>query len=51
MNMGDIAANLYDGGWRASGREQMIGYCTLTEDGADAICEFLEEFGNADKEE
>lgn len=24
MSMGDIAANLYDGGWRAADREQMI---------------------------
>ena len=51
MNMGDIAANLYDGGWRASDREQMIGYYTLTEDEADAICELLEEYENADRED
>ena len=49
MSMGDIAANLYDGGWRAADREQMIGY--YTEDEADAICELLEEYENADKEE
>ena len=51
MSMGDIAANLYDGGWRAADREQMIGYYTLTEDEADAICELLEEYEIADREE
>lgn len=51
MSMGDIAANLYDGGWRAKDREQMIGYYTLTEDEADAICELLEEYENADRKE
>lgn len=51
MKMGDIAANLYDGGWRAKDREQMIGYYTLTEDEADAICELLEEYEIADREE
>ena len=51
MSMGDIAANLYDGGWRAADREQMIGYCTLTEDEADAICELLEEYEDAEREE
>ena len=51
MSMGDIAASLYDGGWRAADREQMIGYYTLTEDEADAICELLEEYEIADKEE
>lgn len=51
MSMGDIAANLYDGGWRAADREQMIEYYTLTEDEADAICELLVEYENAEKEE
>lgn len=51
MTMGDIAANLYDGGWRAADREQMIGYCTLTEDEADAICELLNEYEIANREE
>ena len=50
MSMGDIAANLYDGGWRAADREQMIVYYTLTEDEADAICELLEEYEIADRE-
>ena len=50
MRIGDIAANLYDGGWRAADREQMIGYYTLTEDEADAICELLEEYEIADRE-
>ena len=51
MTIRDAAANLYDGGWRASDREQMIGYYTLTEDEADAICELLEEYEIADKED
>lgn len=51
MCMGDIAASLYDGGWRAKDREQMIGYYTLTEDEADVICELLEEYENADRED
>ena len=50
-SMGDIAASLYDGGWRAADREQMIECYTLTEDEADAICELLEQYENADKEE
>jgi len=50
MSMGDIAASLYDGGWRAADREQMIGYYTLTEDEADAICELLSAYENADRE-
>lgn len=51
MRMGDIVAKLYDGGWRSSDREQMIGYYALTEDEADAICELLDEYENADREE
>jgi hypothetical protein len=50
-SMGDIAASLYDGGWRAADREQMIAYYTLTEDEADDICKLLEEYENADREE
>ena len=51
MYMEDVADNLYDGGWRASDRELMIGYYNLTEDEADAICELLEEYEIADREE
>ena len=49
-NMGEITANLYDGGWRAADREEMIRCYDLTEDEADAICELLEEYENADRE-
>ena len=49
MSMGDAAASLYDGGWRAADREQMIAYYTLTEDEADAICGLLEKL-DADRE-
>ncbi|MFA6689946.1 MAG: hypothetical protein WCS18_10760 [Sphaerochaetaceae bacterium] len=62
MRMGDVAASLYDGGWRAADREQLIEWWraadreqmieyTLTEDEADAICKLLAEYENADKEE
>lgn len=51
MTMGDAAANLYDGGWRAADREKMIEYYTLAEDEADAICELLEEYEIADRKE
>jgi hypothetical protein len=36
------AAALYDGGWRASDREQLISEYELTEDEAEAICAELE---------
>ena len=38
------AASLYDGGWRAEDREQLIVEYQLTEDEADAICEKLQEY-------
>ena len=38
------AARLYDGGWRAEDREQLIAEYQLTEDEADAICEKLQEY-------
>ena len=50
-SMGDIAASLYDGGWRAADREQLIDYYTLTEDEADDICKLLAEYESADREE
>ena len=49
-SMGDIAASLYDGGWRAADREQLIECYTLTEDEADGICELLNAYENADRE-
>lgn len=42
--MNDIqraASNLYDGGWRAEDRDQLIKEYELTEEEADAICEEL----------
>jgi hypothetical protein len=39
-----IAASLYDGGWRASDRAQLIQEYDLTDDEADAICAHLERF-------
>lgn len=35
------AAALYDGGWRAADREQLIAEYELDADEADAICELL----------
>ena len=35
------AAALYDGGWRAEDRDQLIEEYELTEDEADKICEIL----------
>ena len=47
MNRSDIesaAANLYDGGWTAEDRDQLISEYELTEEDADAICEMLKSF-------
>lgn len=38
------AAALYDGGWRAKDKEQLIEEYVLTEDEAERICYFLYEF-------
>lgn len=38
------AAALYDGGWRAEDRDQLISEYDLTEDEADQLCEALAEF-------
>ena len=38
------AAALYDGAWRAEDRDELIAEYDLTEEEADAICEFLREF-------
>ena len=46
----DIAASaaaLYDGGWRAEGRDQLITEYDLTADDADAICEALKDIEEA----
>lgn len=40
------AAALYDGGWRAEDREQLITEYSLTEDEAAEICEWLETFAS-----
>lgn len=40
------AAALYDGGWRADDREELIAEYQLPEDEADAICEKLKEYEN-----
>jgi hypothetical protein len=47
-SMGDAAASLYDGGWRAADREQLIDCYALTEDEADKIAELLDEYESAD---
>ena len=39
-----IAATLFDGGWTAEDRDQLISEYELTEEDADAICEMLKSF-------
>ncbi len=43
--LSDSAAALYDGGWRAEDREQLIEEYQLTEDEADALCRELARCG------
>ena len=43
MNNQYSAASLYDGGWRAEDRDQLIDEYNLTEEEADDICEGLRE--------
>lgn len=43
MNNQYSAASLYDGGWRAEDRDQLIDEYNLTADEADEICEGLRE--------
>ena len=37
------AAALYDGGWRAEDKDQLVEEYELTEEEADKLCEILEE--------
>ena len=39
-----VAASLFDGGWRAEDREELISEYDLTEEEADEICKLLEDF-------
>ena len=50
MDYQESAAALYDGGWRAEDREQLISEYNLTEKEADEICEWLKEFEESDKD-
>lgn len=45
------AAALYDGGWRAEDRDQLITEYDLDAQDADAICEYLTEYAEREKEE
>ena len=38
------AASLFDGGWRAEDREELISEYDLTDEEADEICNLLDEF-------
>lgn len=38
------AASLFDGGWRAEDREELISEYELTEEEADEICKLLADF-------
>lgn len=42
------AASLFDGGWRAEDREQLISEYALTESEADEICELLAKLAESD---
>lgn len=42
-NFYESAANLYDGGWRAEDRDELITEYGLTESEADEICRHLAE--------
>lgn len=44
-------AALYDGGWRAEDRDQLITEYDLDAQDADAICEYLTEYAEREKEE
>ena len=39
-----VAASLFDGGWRAEDREELISEYDLTDEEADEICKLLEKF-------
>lgn len=43
------AAALYDGGWRAEDRDELISEYGLTEEEVSKICEILAEFENNKK--
>ena len=43
------AAALYNGGWKAEDREQLIEGYELTSEEADKICELLEEYEKENK--
>lgn len=44
------AAALYDGGWRAEDKEQLMAEYDLSEKEATEICELLKEFEESEKE-
>ena len=44
------SASLYDGGWRADDRDQLIEEYNLLPDDADAICEKLAEYEDSKNE-
>lgn len=44
MDYRTSAAALYDGGWRAEDRDELIDEYNMSEEEADAICEILAEY-------
>lgn len=46
FEISSMAAALYDGGWRAEDREDLIAEYELTEEEATAICNMLESYEN-----
>lgn len=54
MNINDmhsVVASLYDGGWRAEDRDQMIAEYDFTPDEADAVCAGLAEMDEQDEDD
>lgn len=44
------ASALYDGGWRAEDKEQLMAEYGLSDEEATEICEWLKEFEESDKD-
>lgn len=51
VDMHSSIGALYDGGWRAEDRDQMITEYDLTPDEADAICAGLAELAEQDEQD
>lgn len=45
------AAALYDGGWRAGDKEELMAEYGLSEEEAESVCQYLEEFAKKERNE